>query len=46
MIRVVIGKQTYVLRWDGKQWEDKAGHVWDDVQEPRSWNRRFVELHR
>ena len=28
MIRIVIGKQTYVLRWDGKQWKDKAGHVW------------------
>ena len=23
----------------------RLGPVWGDVQEPRSWNRRFVELH-
>ena len=33
MIKAIIGKEIYTLRWDGKQWKDKAGHVWTQFGE-------------
>lgn len=28
MIRIQTKGNTYLLTWNGKNWRDKAGHIW------------------